>query len=101
MNIERLDKTGIRLIAVCYLEPANFTNARYLVRRLSRHFPQSKLLLNFWGFGADDTRYLDAVEATGCELIATTLREAVERTLFFAKHTGLDTALSRDGALVA
>jgi predicted PurR-regulated permease PerM len=101
VNIERLDKTGVRLIAVCYLEPANFTNARYLVRRLNRHFPQSKLLLNFWGFGTDDTRYLDAIEATGCELIATTLREAVERVLFFAKHKGLDAALDREGVLVA
>jgi len=101
VNIERLDKTGTRLVAVCYLEPANFTNARYLVRRLNRHFPQSKLLLNFWGFGADDTRYLDAIEATGCELIATTLREAVERVLFFAKHKGLDAALDREGELVA
>ena len=101
VNIERLDKTGVRLVAVCYLEPANFTNARYLVRRLNRHFPQAKLLLNFWGFGTDDTRYLDAIEATGCELIATTLREAVERVLFFAKHKGLDAALDREGALVA
>jgi predicted PurR-regulated permease PerM len=101
VNIERLDKAGIRLVAVCYLEPANFTNARYLVRRLNRHFPQSKLLLNFWGFGTDDTRYLDAIEATGCELIATTLREAVERVLFFAKHKGLDAALDREGTLVA
>ena len=41
VNIERLDKTGVRLVAVCYLEPANFTNARYLVRRLGRHFPQA------------------------------------------------------------
>jgi predicted PurR-regulated permease PerM len=101
VNIERLEKTGVRLIAVCYLEPANFTNARYLVRRLNRHFPQSKLLLNFWGFGTDDTRYLDAIEATGCELIATTLREAVERVLFFAKHKGLDAALDREGEMVA
>jgi hypothetical protein len=101
VNIERLEKTGVRLVAVCYLEPANFTNARYLVRRLNRHFPQGKLLLNFWGFGTDDTRYLDAIEATGCELIATTLREAVERVLFFAKHKGLDAALDREGALVA
>jgi predicted PurR-regulated permease PerM len=101
VNIERLDKTGVRLIAVCYLEPANFTNARYLVRRLGRHFPQAKLLLNFWGFGTDDSRYLDAIEATGCELIATTLREALERILFFAKHKGLDDALDREGVLVA
>lgn len=86
VNIEHLERGGIRLIAVCYLEPANFTNARYLVRRLKKHFPEARLLLGFWGFGADDARYLDAVEATGCELIATTLREALERILFFARH---------------
>jgi predicted PurR-regulated permease PerM len=101
VNIERLDKTGVQLVTVCYLEPANFTNARYLVRRLNRHFPKAKLLLNFWGFGTDDGRYLDAIEATGCELIATTIREAMERILFFAKHQGLDTALNREGVLVA
>ena len=85
-NIERLGTEGIKLIAVCYLEPANFTNARYLVRRLNRHFPNTRTLLNFWGFGTDDSRYLDAIEATGCELIATSIREALERILFFAKH---------------
>lgn len=100
-NIDQLGKTGARFVAVCYLEPANFTNARYLARRLMRHFPKSRLMLNFWGFGADDTRYLDAVEATGCELVTTSLREAVERVLFFAKHAGLDTVLGGDGEMVA
>lgn len=85
-NIDRLQKKGIKLIAVCYLEPANFTNARYLVRRLNRRFPQTRILLNFWGANADDSRYLDAIEATGCELIATTIRESQERVLYFAKH---------------
>ncbi len=86
VNINRLDKTGVNLIAVCYLEPANFTNARYLVRRLDRHFPRARLLLNFWGFGADDSRYHEAIAATGCEMIATNLREALERILYFARH---------------
>ncbi len=98
VNIDHLDKTNVRLIAVCYLEPANFTNARYLVRRLNRHFPHVRLLLNFWGFGADDSRYHDAIEGTGCELIATSLREALERILYFAKHAAGD---ARSGVLVA
>jgi hypothetical protein len=85
-SIEHLNKDGVKLIAVCYLEPANFTNARYLVRRLARQFPQTRAILNFWGVGTDDSRYLDAIEATGCELIATTMRESLERILFIAKH---------------
>ena len=92
---------GPRLVCVCYLEPANFTNARYLVRRLNRHFPESKLLLNFWGFGTDETRYQDAIEATGCELIASSVREALERILYMAKHDGAVSAPTRTGALVA
>ncbi len=100
-NVERLDGEGVRFIAVCYLEPVNFTNARYLVRRLKRRFPQARLLLGFWGIEADDTRYHDAVEATGCEMIAASLREAVERILYFARHAQPDADAGRDGALVA
>lgn len=101
-SIEKLDGTGVRFIAVCYLEPANFTNARYLVRRLRRRFPSARVLLGFWGLEADDTRYLDAIEATGCEVIAASLREAVERVLYFAKHAEPETeAAHSDGALVA
>jgi predicted PurR-regulated permease PerM len=101
VNIDAIATQGVRFLAVCYLEPANFTNARYLVRRLKRHFPESRLLLSFLGLGADDTRYHDAVDATGCELVATDLRESVERILYYAKHAGLDAALNRGGALVA
>jgi hypothetical protein len=97
INIERFDATGVRFVAVCYLEPANFTNARYLVRRLKRHFPDSRLLLNFLGVGPDDSRYHDAVDATGSDLIATSLREALERVLYYAKHASLDSVLSHDG----
>jgi predicted PurR-regulated permease PerM len=102
-NVEKLDGGDVRFVAVCYLEPANFTNARYLVRRLKRRFPQARMLLGFWGLEADDRRYLDAIEATGCEVIAASLREAVERILFFARHAGheAETQAGRDGALVA
>jgi len=84
LNIDHVTDTGVRLIAVCYLEPANFTNARYLVRRLKRHFPQARLLMNFWGTARDEASHRDAIAATGCELIATSLREAAARILFFA-----------------
>jgi hypothetical protein len=96
-NIERLEDDGVRFIALCYLEPANFTNARYLVRRLKRRFPHARLMVGFWGMEADDGRYADAIEATGCEMIAASLREAVERVLYFAKHADEEAA----GALVA
>jgi predicted PurR-regulated permease PerM len=104
-NIERLKKDGVKLIAVCYLEPANFTNARYLVRRLNRQFPQTRTMLNFWGIGTDDSRYLDAIEATGCELIATSVRESLERILYIAKNpdggnTGTAAAIAHEIGVV-
>ncbi len=100
-SVERLDGEGVRFIAVCNLEPANFTNARYMVRRLKRRFPQARLLLGCWGLETGDPRYIDAIEATGCEVTAASLREAVERILYFAKHAGQEPAAGRDGALVA
>lgn len=97
-NIGRLPETGVRLVSVCYLEPANFTNARYLMRRLKRRFPQARFLVSFWGLGADNVRYHDAVEATGCEVVASSMRETLERILFFANRAG---EAAREGALVA
>ena len=65
-------------------EPANYTNARYLVRRLRKRFGAMQPMLGFWGFTHDDSRYLDAIEATECDVVVTSLREAVERIVSFA-----------------
>jgi hypothetical protein len=37
-NIHHLEDAGFKIVCVSYLEPANYTNARYLVRRLRKRF---------------------------------------------------------------
>src|SRR6266446_6840230 len=40
-NLVRLEVTGAQVACLSYLKPGNFTNARYLVRRLRRRRPRS------------------------------------------------------------
>ena len=42
-------------------------------------------MIGFWG-PHDDSSYLDAVEATQCNLVATTLHKAVEQIVALARH---------------
>ena len=83
-NIHHLEDSGFKIVCVSYLEPANYTNARYLVRRLRKRFASMQPMLGFWGFTHDDSRYLDAIEATECDVVVTSLREAVERIVAIA-----------------
>jgi predicted PurR-regulated permease PerM len=83
-NIHHLEDAGFKIVCVSYLEPANYTNARYLVRRLRKRFAAMQPMLGFWGFTHDDSRYLDAIEATQCDVVVTSLREAVERIVAIA-----------------
>jgi len=83
-NIHHLEDSGFKIVCVSYLEPANYTNARYLVRRLRKRFASMQPMLGFWGFTHDDSRYLDAIEATECDVVVTSLREAVERIVSIA-----------------
>lgn len=86
-NIHLVDHAGVQLVCVSYLEPAHYTNARYLVRRLRKRFADVEPMLGFWGFTHDNSRYLDAIEATEGGLVVTSLREAIERILVHARKT--------------
>jgi hypothetical protein len=72
-----VDATGINAVCVSYLDPGNYKNARYLIRRLKRQIPHAVSIGGFWGLEGD-TAYLDSLEATGCDAVAATLSEAVE-----------------------
>jgi hypothetical protein len=77
-NIHTLDLTGVSAFCLCYLDPGNFTGARYLLRRLRRRAPETFMIAGFWGLSHENTRYLDAIETMGCDVV-TTLAEAVAR----------------------
>jgi predicted PurR-regulated permease PerM len=86
-HIGELPADEVRLVCVSYLEPGTFKNARYQVRRLKRHFPDVATIAIFWGLSKDNTRYLDSIEATECDIVATGLKETVQHVLAFARRS--------------
>jgi predicted PurR-regulated permease PerM len=100
-NIHHLEDSGFKIVCVSYLEPANYTNARYLVRRLRKRFSSMQPMLGFWGFTHDDSRYLDAIEATECDVVVTSLREAVEQIVSIATRKSPSAAAPAKDELVA
>jgi hypothetical protein len=87
-NIRELDCTGVHLTCVSYLEPGTFKNARYQVRRLRKRMPDVPVMALFWGLAGDNSRYLDGVEATECDIVTTGLKETVQHILTFARRSG-------------
>jgi predicted PurR-regulated permease PerM len=87
-NIHELSCEGVRLTCVSYLEPGTFKNARYQVRRLRKHMPDVPVMALFWGLGGDNSRYLDGIEATECDMVTTGLKESVQHILAFARRSG-------------
>ena len=87
-NIRELDCTGVQMTCVSYLEPGTFKNARYQVRRLRKRMPGVPVMALFWGLAGDNSRYLDGIEATECDIVTTGLKETVQHILTFARRAG-------------
>ena len=85
-NLFRLDVTGVQMACLSYLEPGNFTNPRYLVRRLRRGLPQAKIVAGFWTLTEQEAEERDALAATRADLVVTSLRQAVEQVVNAAKE---------------
>jgi predicted PurR-regulated permease PerM len=76
-NLAQLDATGIRMVCLSYLEPGDFTNARYLVRRLRRRLPEARIVAGFWTWSAADAHGREALENTTADEVVTSLQRAV------------------------
>ena len=85
-NIRELDCHGVQLTCVSYLEPGTFKNARYQVRRLRKRMPGVPVMALFWGLAGDNSRYLDGIEATECDIVTTGLKETVQHIITFARR---------------
>jgi predicted PurR-regulated permease PerM len=85
-NIRELDCEGVQLTCVSYLEPGTFKNARYQVRRLRKRMPGVPVMALFWGLAGDNSRYLDGIEATECDIVTTGLKETVQHIITFARR---------------
>jgi predicted PurR-regulated permease PerM len=86
-NIRDLDCHGVQMACVSYLEPGTFKNARYQVRRLRARLPGVPVMAIFWGLAGDNSRYLDGIEATECDIVTTGLKETVQHVLTFARRS--------------
>jgi predicted PurR-regulated permease PerM len=86
-NIRELSCEGVQLTCVSYLDPGTFKNARYQVRRLRKRMPDVPVMALFWGLAGDNTRYLDGIEATECDIVTTGLKETVQHITAFARRS--------------
>jgi hypothetical protein len=84
-----LEVTGVRMACLSYLEPGNFTNARYLVRRLRRRLPQEKIVAGFWTLAAQEAEERDALAATRADCVVTSLRQAMEHVVNAATEAAI------------
>jgi predicted PurR-regulated permease PerM len=87
-GIRDLICVGVQMTCVSYLEPGTFKNARYQVRRLRKRMPGVPVMALFWGLHGDNSRYLDGIEATECDIVTTGLKETVQHILTFARRSG-------------
>jgi predicted PurR-regulated permease PerM len=94
-SIGRLDIADVRMICLSYLEPGGFTSARYLARRLRRKLPQVKILLGLWTLDQADSERRNARKETEVDVVVTSLRQAVERTLTEARKSAEERAPAR------
>src|SRR5271163_1702131 len=98
-NLSRLDVVGVQMAFLSYLEPGSFANPRYLVRRLRRRLPQAAIVDGFWTLTAQEADERNALAATRADLVATSLRQAVEQVVKAAKEAAgadRDTELDRE-----
>ena len=80
-NLFRLDVTGVQMAFLCYLEPGSFSNPHYLVRRLRRKLPKATIVAGFWTLKTDEIEERNALTATGADLVAVSLQQAVEQVI--------------------
>jgi predicted PurR-regulated permease PerM len=92
-RIAALDYAGTRIVCLSYLAPCTQKNARYLARRIRKQLPHALVIAGFWNEKHDDTAFLDALETTACDAIATSLGDAVTQITAMLK---METVAEKD-----
>jgi predicted PurR-regulated permease PerM len=86
-NLGLVDVPGVRMLCVSCLDPRLSTHVRYLVRRLRRKFPRATILIGFWTLAGDEELPDDFLAGTGADVVARSLREALEIVCQVARRT--------------
>ncbi|MBV9219261.1 MAG: AI-2E family transporter [Methylobacteriaceae bacterium] len=92
-QVFKLEVEGVAMICLSYLAVEGApTHTRFLIRRLRRRAPSTRILAGFWTYSDDLVPLEDLRKETGADVAAHSLREAVE---LCAHEAG---AAERDGA---
>jgi hypothetical protein len=65
-----------------------------MARRLRKRMPDVPLIAGFWSVIQDDTHFLDGFEATECDFLATSLKQAVAQIVTLMTRSGTDERFS-------
>jgi predicted PurR-regulated permease PerM len=84
-NLSRLPRHGVRLVCLSYLNPRATQHAHRLTRRLRHHFGgNAPIMVGLW-MAEPAQEPQELLDATGADLIATSLRQAVREVQGFVE----------------
>jgi hypothetical protein len=89
-NLSRLPRHGVRLVCLSYLNPRATQHAHRLTRRLRHHFGgNAPIMVGLW-MAEPAQEPQELLDATGADLIATSLRQAVREVQGFVEPARAD-----------
>ena len=79
-NLARLERQGVALICLSYVNPAATQHAHRLTRRLRQHFgPEVRIMVGLWAARPAAEAREELLQAVGADLLATSLGHAVRQ----------------------
>jgi hypothetical protein len=79
-NLASLERQGIALVCLSYVNPGATQHAHRMLRRLRQHFgPEVRIMVGMWAADSSAEAPQDLLQATGADLVATSLRQAVRQ----------------------
>ena len=72
----RVERERPAAVLIAVLPPGGLTQARYLCRRLSRKFPDVRIIVGYWGRTRDFDRLLVKLRAAGASYVTTSLLQS-------------------------
>ena len=79
-NLARLERQGVALICLSYVNPAATQHAHRLTRRLRQHFgPEVRIMVGLWAATPAAEGREELMRAVGADLLATSLGQAVRQ----------------------
>jgi hypothetical protein len=79
-NLASLERQGIALVCLSYVNPGATQHAQRTIRRLRQHFgAEARIMVGMWTEDSSAEASQELLEATGADLVVTSLRQAVRQ----------------------